>query len=696
MKLPLLLAGPIVRRATPEKIWVWIATTDLLPPPHLELYEYRGSSAASKWIASEPEWYPVALGQRLWVYLLAAVPAKPLTPGIPYEYDVQLSGLKKPLFGSEDLKQIVLPGFHRPSFVLGYPDRSEMHALYASCRKLHGPGRDMMKAAEQILNKARSKERPQYFFLGGDQIYADDVHPDFLTFTQPLRDALFRKEVIPGINPLAYTLSGDRSKYLKSFFTSGEMEHHLLTFAEYATTYLMAWNGELWASLSQRGSVLETTNTVPGEIGARYTRKALANIICYMIFDDHEITDDWFLNESWETNAAKQDAAIRIIANGMAAYWAFQGWGNDPDAFDDAYRSTIGDFAAGAGRNTESAWKALRSTAWSFVSPTSPPALFLDTRTRRESSPKVDDHVGSRWGSTTVGVPRMWAGTRKQTEKMLLAQTAVPRDVDAPRLLGPEARARVAELIGKHARRNRPLIVVAPAPVFGYPPMEWLQGVYGGISPPGADFESWSGNPRNTLDAAGLLSKPEPKPLIILSGDVHYGFEVVGRIISEAGSVPFLQLCSSALKNSIEGGKLWFFNFLSLFGEQELPFLYWDLREEGKTDGRIAYANENTEGRAARVFLDTFGGLFGDHEVTMIHSQFIQRSDREGSQGLIEKQNNLGELVVSESSVSHRHWYADKSGKVQSRDYLTWDSRDWPVKDIVDILLETSGLSSPR
>ena len=28
-------------------------------------------------------------------------------------------------------------------------------------------------------------------------------------------------------------------------------------------------------------------------------RRALANVPTYMIFDDHEISDDWFLNPTW-------------------------------------------------------------------------------------------------------------------------------------------------------------------------------------------------------------------------------------------------------------------------------------------------------------------------------------------------------------------------------------------------------------
>src|SRR6185503_12645080 len=59
-------------------------------------------------------------------------------------------------------------------------------------------------------------------------------------------------------------------------------------------------------------------------------RRALANVPTYMIFDDHEITDDWFLNPTWRDRALTSPLGSAIIRNGMLAYGLFQGWGNDP------------------------------------------------------------------------------------------------------------------------------------------------------------------------------------------------------------------------------------------------------------------------------------------------------------------------------------------------------------------------------
>ena len=62
-------------------------------------------------------------------------------------------------------------------------------------------------------------------------------------------------------------------------------------------------------------------------------RRALANVPTYMIFDDHEISDDWFLNPTWRDRVLGSPLGNAIIRNGMLAYALFQGWGNDPVKF---------------------------------------------------------------------------------------------------------------------------------------------------------------------------------------------------------------------------------------------------------------------------------------------------------------------------------------------------------------------------
>ena len=51
-----------------------------------------------------------------------------------------------------------------------------------------------------------------------------------------------------------------------------------------------------------------------------------------MVFDDHDITDDWNLGRAWRDRVFTSPLGRRILMNAMVAYVVFQDWGNDPCA----------------------------------------------------------------------------------------------------------------------------------------------------------------------------------------------------------------------------------------------------------------------------------------------------------------------------------------------------------------------------
>jgi hypothetical protein len=59
----------------------------------------------------------------------------------------------------------------------------------------------------------------------------------------------------------------------------------------------------------------------------------MANVPCYMMWDDHDITDDWNLTRDWRDQVLTKDAGVTVLRNGMVAGTLFQMWGNDPAAF---------------------------------------------------------------------------------------------------------------------------------------------------------------------------------------------------------------------------------------------------------------------------------------------------------------------------------------------------------------------------
>ncbi|WP_045224495.1 hypothetical protein [Methyloterricola oryzae] len=70
-------------------------------------------------------------------------------------------------------------------------------------------------------------------------------------------------------------------------------------------------------------------------MGLPKVRRALANVPTYMIFDDHDVTDDWFLNPVWCKQVLEAPLGRQIVRNGMASYAVFQDWGNNPLRYQD-------------------------------------------------------------------------------------------------------------------------------------------------------------------------------------------------------------------------------------------------------------------------------------------------------------------------------------------------------------------------
>ncbi len=62
-------------------------------------------------------------------------------------------------------------------------------------------------------------------------------------------------------------------------------------------------------------------------------RRAMANMPNIMTFDDHDITDDWYLTGRWTKRALGTRLGKTIIGNGLLAFALFQAWGNDPMAW---------------------------------------------------------------------------------------------------------------------------------------------------------------------------------------------------------------------------------------------------------------------------------------------------------------------------------------------------------------------------
>lgn len=127
---------------------------------------------------------------------------------------------------------------------------------------------------------------------------------------------------------------------------------HLFGLGEYCAMYLLVWSPVLWCDRFPHGKDV-CENSKRAKVWDREAfelqsfarnlwrvRRAIANIPTYTICDDHDVSDDWYLNREWCYRVLGKPLGRRVVQNALLAYAVFQGWGNIPEKFD---RGTAGD-----------------------------------------------------------------------------------------------------------------------------------------------------------------------------------------------------------------------------------------------------------------------------------------------------------------------------------------------------------------
>ncbi|CAN5773337.1 hypothetical protein BH20ACT23_BH20ACT23_27220 [soil metagenome] len=539
IELPLLLAGPILRRTTPEHVFIWIATSDACRA------NAEVTLASESETVGRGEGEMVELGPRLFVHLIEVKPTgKSFPTDTLLSYNLALEGAD----GTSTLRDLgLLDGQNRitlgraslPTFFV-HSNEVARNIMHGSCRQLHGGGDDAFLAADESLAQ-RSDDigaRPSALFLTGDQIYADDVAAPLIGHIRSLATTLMGESdatSIPELDSLDKLGVNGRAQIVNEVvgFTSEKADNHLMSFGEWAAMYVTSWNPEIWPA-----SLPEADELIPDDEGnktavAKERRKAeghrkalerareampsvrrvLANVPTYMIFDDHDVTDDWNITGEWYENARRDTVGRRIISNALAAYWAFQGWGNYPDESDEELREQISSFLSGSldgDQFDKTMWSFDR---WSYTAPLDPPTVVLDTRTRR--------HYDSPKGGA--------------------------------RLINDAERKRVAKLaLDAGHEPGEDLMLISPVPVFGFEFQEQRQKyLVGKLGPYEIDFEAWHSNMHGLVDFMKLLVEEiQPDPCIILSGDVHYGVNAECSFTVHGKDLSVIQLVSSGFKHA--------------------------------------------------------------------------------------------------------------------------------------------------
>ncbi|MBA2286982.1 MAG: hypothetical protein H0W02_16030 [Ktedonobacteraceae bacterium] len=387
--LPLILSGPLLRRVEPTAVTVWLA---LKEPCVVTLRVYAKNEAGDLIEHCEGTRQSVRLGDHLHILAVTAHTGAgaPLSWGKLYYYDLffqrqdrtasagtadaeTTAHLATPGILStgpaqdDPLHLLVYPGHPLPSFVLPPEDLNLLRVVHGSCRKPHGSGCEMLSALDTILASAiqQERDRPQQLFLTGDQIYADDVAAPLLFALIDAGHFLFtgnEEEVLPVVSVPARTLGpGTRGTLVHShaMLTSTTPHNHLLALSEYIAMYLFVWSDvlwpgdlpdaqEIWAAYPQarpsgnQSEKQEAVYIVQAEqlntfrAALPQVRRALAHIATYTICDDHDVTDDWFLDGAWCQQVLASALGRQIVRNGLLAYALFQGWGNTPQQFEEA------------------------------------------------------------------------------------------------------------------------------------------------------------------------------------------------------------------------------------------------------------------------------------------------------------------------------------------------------------------------
>jgi hypothetical protein len=487
-----------------------------------------------------------------------------------------------------------------PCLVLPPKDLKDLKIAHGSCRSTDNEFQDGLPWLDDLLRRdtayKSATRRIHQLFLTGDQIYADEVSRPLLHMLALAVKELFGSttEQLPYRDPAQPAKPATAPASLVNFpvgrranimlneagMTSTGASGHLMSFGEFCAMYLFVWSNVPWTDklknlppreqLPLKDAVSQInpkvlrdliTTTSSGEVLTfdEYTqkaydtdvarlvelhrtlpkvRRALANIPTYMIFDDHEISDDWYLTMTWRDRVLGSPLGRAIVRNGMLAYALFQGWGNDPVKFEPrvgvtekqpheellalvpqflpAGAATAPDITPGKPaskiedllglnlRNAQAADGSFPETEpklkWFYTVPgTRHQVIVLDCRTRRAFASRISP-------PGNIG---------KEAQKEQIPSEPVPKDTD------------VTVVISSLPVLGPPIFDELFAPLlfrlFDAKDAEKLQRNRGSRRLPGTNpdaVEAWAFDPGLFENLLGRLKAYSP--VVLLSGDVHY------------------------------------------------------------------------------------------------------------------------------------------------------------------------------
>jgi hypothetical protein len=378
-------------------------------------------------------------------------------------------------------------------------DDHGLRISFGSCRVAHpdeppwtltkdedprGREHDALRTLAMRMRAQDVEDWPHLLLLLGDQVYADEVPVSTAEFIAARRDP----SVPPG--------------------------YEVADFEEYCRLYRDSWS---------EPAVRWLLSTVPTA----------------MIFDDHDVHDDWNTSKDWVADIRSQGWWDERIVGGFMSYWAYQHLGNlaPEDRMDDAtYRAVraadgdagpiVREFAFAADREVAGArWSYRRDLGRTRI-------VMMDSRAGRVLSP------GSRHMVDAEEWDCIERWTRGSFDHLLLG-TSLPAFLGRGMHFMEAWNEAVAEgAWGRTAARVAERIRRA------------------------VDLEHWAAFGDSLRDLEDLLERiasgghgdTAPGSVVLLSGDVHHAYLARAQFASgNGGRSPVYQAVCSPLRNPLNG-----------------------------------------------------------------------------------------------------------------------------------------------
>jgi phosphodiesterase/alkaline phosphatase D-like protein len=243
---------------------------------------YAGETEATVWVETEGACEVEVLGHRSRTFCVAGhhyaiVVLEGLEPGTSSPYTVRLDGIE---VWPE-------PG-ERQGVIRTRSADDRLRLAFGTCRVAvpnvppytnsedldpRGKGVDSLVALSERMKKTPDRQWPDALLLIGDQVYADVVSPG-----------------------VAERIERRRS-------TEEGAGEEIADFEEYTWLYEESW-------------------------GQPEVRWVLASLPSAMIFDDHDVTDDWNISGSWINDQRKKEWWRERLLGAYMSYWIYQHLGN--------------------------------------------------------------------------------------------------------------------------------------------------------------------------------------------------------------------------------------------------------------------------------------------------------------------------------------------------------------------------------